>query len=253
MLSRVNTSLPGIIESFDNTTQTATVKPAVTMKTIVDGVEGNLEYPIIENAPCCFFSAMTAGFAMTLPIRKGDPCLINFSQRAIDNWHETGGVQPPESGTEGVRSHSITDAIITFAPADIPNVFGAWEENGIQLRNRDKTTTLTIRDAEAVMVSGPTVLTISSDGKADLVATSEVTITTPALTVDADDSTFTGNVWIEGGLDVTFDIDSGTNITAIGNVSDSVRSMAGDRGLYNSHLHVLNQDDNITLLPLPTM
>ena len=141
---RVNTTIPGQIVSFDGVS-TATVIPAIKMRTYIDEVEGFKELPPLYNVPVIVPFVSVAGFALTLPIRAGDPCLIHFSQRAIDNWHERGGIQPPEEG-EGSRHHDLTDAFVTFAPVPLPQVFSAWEANGIELRNRARTSRVTVRD-----------------------------------------------------------------------------------------------------------
>lgn len=151
-LARINTCIPGIIDSFDGETQTATVIPAVSMKTFIENKEGVLEFPPIVNAPLVFPFASTAGFALTLPIRRGDPCIILFSQRSIDNWHDKGGIQPSEAGV-AARHHDLTDALIFMAASPIPGVLSEWEGEGIQLRNRSGTNKVTVYDDRVVIDS----------------------------------------------------------------------------------------------------
>lgn len=175
-LYRLNTCIPGVVETFDATTQTATVRPAIQMRTRVDGVDGVLDMPPIIRAPLVFPYVATAGFALTLPVQAGDPCLLLFSQRAIDNWHDLGGTQPPETGAVGSRHHDLTDALVLLAPAPIPAVLSGWVADGIELRNADQTSRITVRDAEVVVEVGPTTLTISSDGSVVLDAGDTVTV-----------------------------------------------------------------------------
>ena len=162
-LARMNTCIPGVIDSFDGETQTATVIPAVSMKTFIDDKEGVLEFPPIVNAPIVFPFASNAGFALTLPIRRGDPCIILFSQRSIDNWHDKGGIQPSEDGV-ATRHHDLTDAIVLMAASPIPDVLLEWEGQGIQIRNRDKTSTATVYDDKIVLdKSGTSTITVYDD------------------------------------------------------------------------------------------
>lgn len=206
-LARMNTSIPGIIDSFDGESQTATVIPAISMKTFVDDEEGILEYPPIINAPIVFPFASIAGFALTLPIKRGDPCLILFSQRPIDNWHDKGGIQPSEEGVAS-RHHDLTDAIIMLAASPMPGVLGEWEGRGIQIRNRDKSSTITIYDDKIVVYNTTEVI----------IDTPETTIT-GNLTVDGNtlvkkNTTVEGNTIVEGNTALGGDVTNvGVNIS----------------------------------------
>jgi hypothetical protein len=216
MMLRVNTACPGTVESFDAATQTAKVLPSIRMKTYI-GEEGFLDYPPIVNVPVVFPFASTAGFALTLPVRQGDPCLLVFSQRAIDNWHENGGVQPPEDAVAG-RHHDLTDAIAIMAPSPLSQVLGAWEADGIELRNRAKTSRITLKDDSIEAQCGSTTMTIDAAGTVEVVAPSAVTVTTPL-------ATFSGNLQVGG------------SVTAAGQVSDGTGSMQGIRNTFNTHTH----------------
>lgn len=177
----MNTCIPGIIDFFDAKNQTATVIPAILMKTFIDGEKGTLEYPPIINAPVVFPFASKAGFALTIPIRRGDPCIILFSQRSIDNWHDRGGIQPSEDGVSS-RHHDLTDAIVLMAAAPYPQVLGQWEGKGIQIRNRSGSSTVTVFD-DRIVIDNAT----------------EVVIDTPKMTITGElfvdgDAVFGGNV-----------------------------------------------------------
>jgi hypothetical protein len=163
-MSQINTCLPGVIESFDATTQTVTVKPGIQIRTNIDGKIGYLDLPQIINVPILFPYAAVAGFALTLPIRSGDPCLLVFSQRAIDNWHDQGGVQPPENNGLSCRHHDLTDAFALLAPNPVPLALSNWEAEGIELRNRARTTRITVRDDEIEFRVGDTVMTLGAGG-----------------------------------------------------------------------------------------
>lgn len=191
-LARINTCIPGVIDSFDGETQTATVIPAVSMKTFIDDKESVLEFPPIVNAPLVFPFASTAGFALTLPIRRGDPCIILFSQRSIDNWHDRGGIQPSESGV-GTRHHDLTDALVFMAASPVPDVLGEWEGQGIQIRNRDKTSKVTVFNEKVVIDN-----------------TTEVIIDTPKTTI-------TGTLTVNGAthLKNTLLVDGNTEFKGI--------------------------------------
>lgn len=209
-LARMNTSIPGVIDSFDGETQTATVIPAISMKTFIDNEGGVLEFPPIVNAPIVFPFASTAGFALTLPIRRGDPCIILFSQRSIDNWHDKGGIQPSEEGV-AARHHDLTDAIVLIAASPIPNVLGEWEGQGIQIRNRDKTSTITLYDDKIVLDRAGTSTITVFETKVVIDTTVEVVIDTPKTTI-------TGTLTVNGATSLESTLAVSSNTTLGGNV-----------------------------------
>ena len=212
MMAGLNTCLPGIIQSFDDTTQTAVVIPAIQMKITIQEVVSYTNLPVIVNVPIVFPFAIGNGFALTLPIKAGDSCLLVFSQRAIDNWHDQGGVQPPEQNAIGCRHHSLTDAFAIMAPAAIPDVLGAWNSAGIELRSRARDVRVTVEADKAVVKAGDTTLTLLTSGAVTLSAATSVSVTSPTVS-------------ITGNLEVT------------GTIKDGVRKMSEDRGIYNSHTH----------------
>jgi hypothetical protein len=254
--SRLNTCMPGIVKDFDPATQTCTVTPAIQMRTYQDGISGLEQLGDIQHVPLYFPFTPVAGFALTLPVRPGDSCLLIFAQRCIDDWWELGGVQPPGAGLVGARHHNLSDAFALCCGPSLPDVLGSWFADGIELRNRERNSRVTVEDAQVTtrtgetsevvnangtivitspdsttVLAGPTTVVINADGT--------VTITAPTgVTVDAPLSAFTGNVAVAGGITCSGTYgDSGGTIQTPGNVIDGVRSMAADRAIYNGHTH----------------
>jgi len=216
-MMRINTTIPGQVVSFDAERQTITAIPAIKMRTYIDEVENFVDLPPIPNIPILFPFVSVAGFALTFPIRPGDPCLLHFSQRAIDNWHDRGGIQPPEEG-EGSRHHDLTDAIAEFSPTSLPNTFEGWEPNGIEIRNRAKTSRVTVRDNNAEIQVASTIIQVNADGTIKITAPDSMAITSPAVTMS-------------GTLTVTGTIKSNTAI------EDPKGTMEEMRTVYNPHRH----------------
>jgi len=103
-LAGINTSIPGVVNKYDSSKNLATVKPTVKRR-LVSGEYVAL--PEIVNVPVLFLQG--GGASITFPIEKGDPVLIIFAQRSLDEWLSgdgTGDVEPSTS-----RKHDISDAI----------------------------------------------------------------------------------------------------------------------------------------------
>lgn len=95
------TNMPGIVESYDSTKQTATIRPAI-KRTYEDG--SVVDRPLIQNVPVIFNRGKKS--SDTFPLAKGDPVLLCFSMRSIDIWKKQGGSVDPKD----FRKFNITDA-----------------------------------------------------------------------------------------------------------------------------------------------
>jgi hypothetical protein len=101
--SEMHCALPGIVQSFDASTQTATIQPAIrTRVTKETGVE-NVQLPLLANVPVYFPGG--GQYALTMPVQSGDECLVVFADSCIDAWWQSGGVQ----NQIDLRSHDISD------------------------------------------------------------------------------------------------------------------------------------------------
>ena len=70
---------------------------------------------------------------MSFPIKPGDDCLLVFSERSIDFWHDQGGTQEPSDW----RMHDINDAFVLPGVRSRPAVPGGVNGNMVQLRSDD--------------------------------------------------------------------------------------------------------------------
>jgi hypothetical protein len=103
----------GTIQEFDPATQTASI--TINHKAVVgDEVK---DYPMLYEVPV--FVPAGGDAALTMPVQKGDSCLVLFSDRDINTWFSTGRADaaPPTR-----RKHSIADglAIVGFRPSTNP-------------------------------------------------------------------------------------------------------------------------------------
>jgi hypothetical protein len=161
----IHTSMPGIIVSYNPATLTARVKPAI---------QGNLRSPEgkisqvnlaeLPDVPVHFPGG--GGAILTFPVKPGDDCLLVFSERSIDYWHQLGGQQKQQDW----RMHDINDAICMVGVRSMPAVPGSVSGTTTQLRTDD----------------GSVVLELDQGGTIRLVAPSTVIITTPLVKVSGD-------------------------------------------------------------------
>ena len=63
-------------------------------------------YPILVDCPVMILSGGSSG--LTMPIKKGDECLILFNDRDIDNWFDSGNATGKLASP---RKHSLSDGI----------------------------------------------------------------------------------------------------------------------------------------------
>ena len=100
--SGINCIKIGTIQAIDYTKMTATIQ-IVFQQALRDGTFQNI--PVLTDCPV--FTLQGGGYSLQFPIEEGDTAIVLFSDRNIDNWFQSGGVQVPADG----RLHSLSDAI----------------------------------------------------------------------------------------------------------------------------------------------
>ena len=135
-LADMHVSKPGVVETYDSTTQKASLQPLV-KRTYEDGTVQR--WPVVNNVQINF--PRGGGFALTLPMKNGDKALLVFSDQSLDEWLSSGEEVTPKDP----RRHDESDAVAlpgihSFAPGDtiqsaLPDkaTFGA-ENGSIQLQ-----------------------------------------------------------------------------------------------------------------------
>lgn len=152
MLKGVHTMLPGVIESFNATTQRAKVQLGTGIK-LADGRE--IKHPPLLNVPVQFLRY--GGFSLTMPVAAGDEVAVFFSERAIDTFLRTGEAgKVPDTG----RFFSLTDS---FA---VPGL----NSNGKIVPDYNS------QDLELKADSGNCILKISLDGEFTVTADKDALI-----------------------------------------------------------------------------
>lgn len=98
----IKVCMPAKIETYDFKTQKASVK--IDMKELYSD-DKEVDYPVISGVPVVF--PASGGASITMPVNRGDTCLVIFADRDIGNWLLGGSGQKPDT----MRMHTLTDAI----------------------------------------------------------------------------------------------------------------------------------------------
>ena len=126
---KMRVCVPGIIQNFDAASQTVTVQPALREKMLVDGDESWIDIPLLVDVPIVVPRA--GGYALTLPIKPGDECLVVFGDMCMDGWWQSGGVQNQVE----CRRHDLSDGFAIIGVWSQPRVISGYSTGSAQLRN----------------------------------------------------------------------------------------------------------------------
>lgn len=206
ILLSINCVKLGTIEEFDPTTQTATVK--ISYKRILwtdyDGNQQLGDYPVLINVPCFVYTGNTESY-ISMPINKGDTCLVLFNDRDIDNWFFNGDDLPPNAE----RYHDIADGLCIVGWRNMNNKIEDYLADGIRIKFNTNTD-IKIKDQLINILSG--LIKIKSDIE------------------------ITGNISILGNMVINGNLTVQGNITVSGSVIASGDVFAGGISL-KSHVH----------------
>ncbi len=102
-LAEMNVCMPGVVDSYDG--KTVIARPAMP-KQLANGE--SLAAPLIVQVPVCWPIADGGRAMITVPLKPGDPVVLHFSQRSLENWL-SGSDQAPDDP----RQFDLTDAFAT--------------------------------------------------------------------------------------------------------------------------------------------
>lgn len=139
-----HTALPGVVQSFDATTQLADVQ--VTIRRTLAGEPVNL--PLLASVPVRFLRC--GSFTITLPLVQGDHVLLIFSERSIDTWLTSGEISSPAD----VRRHSLSDAFAIPMMYPQTDVISDFDDTNLQIRKTDGSSSITITEGGEIHLNG---------------------------------------------------------------------------------------------------
>ncbi|GHU69740.1 hypothetical protein FACS1894184_14230 [Clostridia bacterium] len=134
-------AMPGIVTEVDVKKQTLKVQPAI-MEKIKDkdtGEEKDQPLPVLEDVPIVWPRA--GGFSMIMPINPGDEVFLIVADRCIDNWWQSGGIQPQAT----VRAHDLSDTFAIPGCWSQPRKVSGFPPTGARLQTDDSSTWVEVR------------------------------------------------------------------------------------------------------------
>lgn len=191
-LKDLHTCLPGVIVAFDPDKQTAQVQPAIQR---IFTEKGAVNLPVCVDVPVQFPGG--GDFFLTFPVKAGDECILWFSERAIDNWHMTGGTAPPAE----YRLHDLSDGMAMVGLNNQAKKIPDFNAADVELRTRTRDVRVTMKHdgtIENVNPVGNTVL--GADGSYVINAPGGFTVNAPSSTLNSAQTTCTGKTTSQGLL-----------------------------------------------------
>lgn len=160
--SKMWTSAPGKIVSFDPAKQTASIQLQV--KSFIkqeDGSQKSVDIPVLQDVPVQFPGG--GGMVMTFPVKPGDEVLVNFSSRSPDAWQQSGkeGVPPDAS------MHSLSNGFAQLGYRSNPSaakVTGGVNTTGAEMRSEDGMTKMSMSASGGVAVTTDKSVAIAAAG-----------------------------------------------------------------------------------------
>lgn len=129
-LANLWTALPCEVVEYNNEAVTVNVQPLIKIPVhLPDGEIETVELPMLLDVPVMFSCA--GGFTITHPIKKGDECLVNFADRNIDLWWQSGGIQNPFD----TRKHDLSDGFAFFRPQSQAKKISGISTTDLEIRN----------------------------------------------------------------------------------------------------------------------
>lgn len=182
--NRIRVACPGIVQSFDSTKQTVTVKLAIREMVSLEGNPyENLEIPILQDVP--IYMPRAGNFVLTMPVTVGDECLVVFGDNCIDGWWESGKV----SNQLDYRRHDLSDGFAIIGPWSQPRKINSYSTDSAVLRNLNNNSYIEVRDNDINIVT-PMKVTVTAGSEVEVNAPT-VDVNSTSVTVDATDVTVT--------------------------------------------------------------
>ena len=168
VVNNLHVAMPGVIESYEFKEQRASIKIAI--KQLYNS-GAYIDYPILSGVPVIF--PRSGGASITMPVTRGDTCLVMFLDKDLRAWLLGGDNLKPRS----TRAHHLNDAVAVMGLSPFTKVSKA----------ENNTDVLLTYDGSQVRLKPQGVIDVHS-AKEINIKTESVIINCKTATVKAEDS-----------------------------------------------------------------
>lgn len=198
-MNNVYTAIPCVVVSIAGPSS-VNIQPSVNQKMKDGGVK---ERPVIQSVPVSFPVSKTAGF--TFPIKPGDTGIAVFSMRSIAAWKSSDGYPstPLNFGKMDKNDAMFIPGIQTFGSAINDPGKHVWDHsiedavmfNGLGGNEAE----VRIKPSGDILIRTRQNISVECDN-AEVVANTSASITTPDLSINAQNTTWVGDCTWAGNV-----------------------------------------------------
>lgn len=149
-LSELHTGLPAIVQLFDPSTQSCTVKPAlksIYLDALTEAPGLPVDMPLISNVPVQYDAG--GGYAITFPLAKGDIVYLAFAERSLDRWLQTDGARTVNPTIADM--HPLDGAVAIPGMRPRRAALAGLAKGGLRVGREDGSTELVITDGKITL------------------------------------------------------------------------------------------------------
>lgn len=157
-MCEMQVAVPAVVVSFNASTQTVVVQPAIQEHLLIQGIPKPFSLPQLSNVPLgCL---RMGGFSITFPAQAGDEGLVVFANMCIDAWWQSGGTSNIQIER---RRHDLSDGLFFPMFWSQPRVIPNYSQTNLEIRTDDGTCKISIAPNGGVVITAPNNLTLNGN------------------------------------------------------------------------------------------
>lgn len=234
--------LPARILEYFPATQTATIR--ISAETIFSTSESLSQVRVrepLEDVPV--HTPSGGGWALTMPIKAGNTCLICFSQIGYDHWlyedKDTAGLLANLPKPHLRRQFHEDDGFAIVGFNTLPRAIKEYSPDNSEWRNEDATQVIKLKEDLSIEITSPLSVTINAPSVVVNCETSEVVAST-SVTLDTPTTNVTGILNVTGDVNVT-GITNTNGVANTGTMSSTGDVTAAGKSV-STHTHTDAED-----------